>query len=227
MRVKKDSPVPDQGSLVFNWDTIARKYFEHFDIQIENYKAGLQKNFKNPLTSWKDPSNYHSTFKYIDTLVYRQILGDVSKKDVKDVNNTLGSRYHFTKSKSQPATMFAWDKTGLSAFWSFGAFYALYGKFVKGYSIVWFIGPFVPTWIYMLYNYQNQPQQELENAYKYIITKRAATAEYQNNKSKIDASLGKFPKQRDELKKHLEEKNITLYEFEAELYDRVSRGSLS
>ena len=225
MRVKKESQVSDHGSLVYSWDKAARKYFEHFDIQLENYKTGLQKNFNNIMTSWKDASLHHSTFKYIDNLVYRQILGDISKQEVHEVNQVLGMRYYFTKSRSQPATMFAWD-LALSLFWGFGASYAMYGLFIKRYSIVWLIGPFVPLWVMLYYNYQRQPEQELENGYKYIIAKRAATAEYQKHVGKVEASLNNYPKQKDELKKYLEHNNKTLYDLEAELYGQVSSGSL-
>ena len=225
MRVKKESHISDESLFAHSWDVAARKYFEHFDIQIENYRQGLQKNFKNILTAWKDVSLYHQTFKYIDTLVYRQILGDISRSEVKDVNATLGGKYFFTKSRAQPATMFAWDKN-ISLLWGFSAFYAFYGKFVRGYSIVWLIGPFVPTWLYLLYNYQQQPQQELENAYKYIIAKRAATSEFEKNKGKVQASFNEFPKQKGELANYLKKKNMTLYELEAELYTQVSEGNL-
>ncbi|CAI2380341.1 unnamed protein product [Moneuplotes crassus] len=226
MRVKKDSSVSDHGSILYAWDTAARKYFEHFDIQIKNYKIGLQKNFLNTLTSFKDVALYHQTFKMIDTLVQRQILGDISKQEVKDVNQSMGSRYCFTKSRAQPATMFAWDTKTLSAFWGFSAFYALYGKFVKRYSIVWLIMPFAPTWLYIFYNYMNQPQQDLENAYQFILTKRAATAEYQKNKAKVESVLNKFPTEKTELTNYLKSHDMTLYELEAEVYDKVARGAL-
>ena len=50
MRVKKDSPVSDHGSLLFQWDSAARTYFEHFEILLGNQRDALQKNFTNILT---------------------------------------------------------------------------------------------------------------------------------------------------------------------------------
>ena len=225
MRVKKDTQVGDQSSLLFNWDKTARKYFEHFDVQIESCKDSLQRNFRTIFTGWKDPSVYYNHFKFIDTLVYRQILGDISKHDVKDVNQVLGGKYHYTKSWTQPATMFAWDRN-IAAFWLFSASYAVFGKFVKGYSIIWLAFPFIPTWIYMLYNYQHQPHQDLENAYRYIIHKRAATTEFEKNKSKIESEFNKYTKEKEQLATYLNKNNWTLYDFEAELYNQVIKGEL-
>ena len=225
MRVKKESQVSDQSSLLYHWDKTARMYFEHFDIQIENYRFGLQKNFTNFLTSWKDPSHYWDTFKYIDTLVQRQTLGDITKQEVKEINEVFGGKRYFAKSWANPATLYSFDWT-LSAFWGFSAFYALYGKFIKGYSIVWLVMPFAPCWMAMLWNHKQQPHQELENAYNYLIHKRAATAEFQLNKSKVENAFGKYAKQREELKNHLKKKDMTLYDLEAQVYAKMNSGSL-
>ena len=225
MRVKKESPVTDQESFLYQWDSAARKYFEHFDILLDNQRHALQKNFSNVFSGWRDASRYFPTFHKIDMLVHKQTLGDISKQEVKEVNSNTKSRYYFTKSWSQPATMFAWDSY-IAASWALGAGSAVFGKFLKGYSIVWLAIPFAPCWIHLAYNYRNQPMQNLDNAYRYLIDKRAATVEYELNKSKVEAEFSKYAKQRDELKNYLQQNNMTLYDFEAAVYEKMTKGSL-
>ena len=225
MRVKKETPAKDQNSFIYHWDKTAREYFDHFEIQLKNQREGIQRNFKNALTSWKDTSKFHKHLKAIDLLHYRQALGDISKQEVQELNKVLGGRYHFTKSWTEPAKIYAWDKM-TAYFWAIGATSAIYGKFLKGYSIVWLVVPFAPCWSYMLYNRVRQPIQDIENAYRYTIQKRAATAEYDKNRSKVDSALNKYSTQKDQLRRHLEANNSTLYDLEADLYDKLTKGSL-
>ena len=225
MRVKKETNVQDETSLVFSWDKAARTYFDHFEIQLENQKVGLQKNFRNVLTSWKDASRFHANFKEIDLLKYRQILGDISKQEVKELNKVMGGRYYFTKSRSQPAHVFAWDK-GVTLFWALGAAFATYGTFVKRYSIIWLAMPFAPCWVFIAHNWARQPYQDIENAYRYTIQKRAATVEYDKNRAKVEGAIGAFPAEKEQLKKYLVNNNQTLYDLEADVYERMNKGTL-
>ena len=157
--------------------------------------------------------------------MYKQILGDISKQEVKEVNSVLGSRYYFTKCKSQPASMYAWD-TYLAATWGLGAACAFFGFFVKKYSILWLALPFAPCWVHIAYNYRHQPLQDLENGYRYTIQKRAASVQYEKNRSKVDSAFSKFAKQKDDLKNYLTEHGMTLYDLEADVYDKISNGTM-
>lgn len=69
----------------------------------------------------------------------------------------------------------------MAALWVLGVGIAGYAKFVKKYNILWFVAGFVPLWGLILYNYARQPNQLLENAYKYILAKRIATCEFEKN----------------------------------------------
>lgn len=153
MRVKRESPLPAGETLAYKWDDAARKYFDHFELELMTAKRSLWNNLKSPFL--KD-STINPAFKNIDLLRYRQILGDVSSEEVREANHVTGS-YFFTKSRAEPAKIFAWNYL-LAAFWGASAFSAFYGKFVKGYSIVWLVIPFAPVWTFLLYNVARQPK---------------------------------------------------------------------
>ena len=73
----------------------------------------------------------------------------------------------------------------LGGFWAAGTAMAGYGLFVKKYNMVWTFGPYLGLWIALLYNWARQPQQDLENKYKYIVAKRAATCALEMNRVKF------------------------------------------
>ena len=99
---------------------------------------------------------------------------------------------YFTKGVKEPASIIAWNYITLGAFWGIGAALTVYTKFVKGYNILWFVAPFVPVWTLLFYQYFRQPSQTIENGYKYILAKRAATCEHEINRRKFDTA--KFAK---------------------------------
>jgi hypothetical protein len=99
---------------------------------------------------------------------------------------------YFVKGYKDPASIVAWRVAPLAAFWVLGAGIAGYAKFVKGYNILWFVAPFLPMWALIYHNYARQPTQTIENAYKYLLAKRAATCEHEINRRKFDTA--KFAK---------------------------------
>jgi hypothetical protein len=54
-----------------------------------------------------------------------------------------------------------------------------YMKFVKGQNILWFGAAFLPLAITGTVMYNRQDEIAKANAYRYIIAKRAATAEHE------------------------------------------------
>ena len=84
--------------------------------------------------------------------------------------------------------MIAFKWMPLSLYWGLGATIAVYAKFCKGYNMLWLFAPFVPLWCMIAQQYVRQPTQNIENAYKYILAKRAGTCEYEANQRKF-ASL--------------------------------------
>ncbi len=55
MRVDAESPVKDQNSFLYKWDSTSRYWFNHFEIHKKGAKDGLQRLFQNPLTRYRDP----------------------------------------------------------------------------------------------------------------------------------------------------------------------------
>ena len=86
-------------------------------------------------------------------MTYRQLLGDISKQEVQELNRVFRGSYYFTKSNSEPGKIFAWRWLMMGALTGLGWGVAFYAKFVRGYNILWFVAPFAPCWTYMLYNW--------------------------------------------------------------------------
>lgn len=86
-------------------------------------------------------------------------MGDISKQEIKEINNVFGSKtgFSFSKGAKEPADIFVWRWIPLSALWLTGAGIAGYAKFVRGYNMLWFVGSFVPFATYLLYNWARQP----------------------------------------------------------------------
>lgn len=93
--------------------------------------------------------------------------------------------YTYQKSVKDPAGIFAWNTPVLAVAYVACTALAGYALLVKRYNILWIAGPYVPFWSIVLYNYARQPHQQIENCYKYILAKRAATCEYELNKSRF------------------------------------------
>jgi len=45
MRVTPESPVKDRDTYLYQWDTAARKYFNHFEIHKQAAKESLRRLF--------------------------------------------------------------------------------------------------------------------------------------------------------------------------------------
>lgn len=113
----------------------------------------------------------------MDTLAYRQLLGDISKQEVAELNRVFGTKQNtfFTKGWKEPASLFGWRYIQMGALWALGTGISLHGFFIKKYNILWLAAGYFPLWCYMFYNWARQPTQEIENAYRYLLEKRAAT----------------------------------------------------
>ena len=106
---------------------------------------------------------------------------------------------------------------GFTAFSLLGVGLVAYTKLIKGYNILWFLAPFAPLASYALYNWARQPQQEIENAYRYLLAKRAATCEMERNNKRFSTSKHANSKELETLRNYLRSNNMTIYELEANL----------
>lgn len=139
------------------------------------------------LTRSRDPIQYRPRIQDLDLIAKKQLLGDVSNQEVAELNNVFGLNkgIYFTKGVKEPAALLGWRYAQLGGLWGLGTGIALYAKLVKRYNILWFIAPYAPLWTYVFYNYSRQPTQDIENAYNYLLAKRAATAELEINRNRF------------------------------------------
>lgn len=118
---------------------------------------------------------------------YRQLLGDISRDEVAEINDLMGGKQglFFLKGIKEPASLIAFKWLPLSIYWGLGAGIAVYAKFIRGYNMLWLFAPFVPLWCMIFQQYVRQPNQEIENAYKYLLAKRAGTCAYELNQRRF------------------------------------------
>lgn len=227
MRVTPDSPVQDKQSYLFQWDTAARKYFSHFEVHKQAGREGLRRLFQNFLTRWRDPIQFEHRFREIDTLTDRQLLGDISETEIDELNSVLGSASgsFYVKGMKEPASIIAWKTYPILAMWGISTAIAGYGRFIKGYNNLWLIGGYVPLWTYLFYNYARQPTIEIDNAYRYLLAKRAATCELQANQAKFLQNEFASSEKLGALRAALQAKNQTIYQLEADLVQKINAGS--
>lgn len=82
--VKSESTVADQGSKLYRWDSSVRKYYTEFESSIGALSKSISLLYKNPVTSFRNPSHFQQRYYDLQTLRYRQQLGDISASEVSD-----------------------------------------------------------------------------------------------------------------------------------------------
>ena len=101
---------------------------------------------------------------------------------------------------------------------------ALYARFIRGYNNLWLAGGFFPLLGYAIYTYARQPSQEIQNCYNYLLAKRAATCHLESNAKRFNENEFTQSEQFRALRQALEARNITLYQLEAELVEKINAG---
>lgn len=112
------------------------------------------------------------------------------------------------------------------ALWGLSTGIALYGRFIRGYNNLWLIGGYVPLWAYLFYGLGRQPTQEIQNAYNYLLAKRAASCELEANTQRFNKNEFTKSEQYRTLRQALESRNISLYQLEAELIEKINSGAI-
>ncbi len=92
--------------------------------------------------------------------------------------------------------------------------------------MLWVVGSYIPLWMGILYNWARPPYQELENCYKYLLAKRAATCAMEMNKARFNKNSWAQSNEAKQLGDALREKNMTLYELENSIVGRIDNGDL-
>jgi hypothetical protein len=68
-----------------------------------------------------------------------------------------------------------------------GSAIGLYGKFIKQGNMLWLMASVVPFTVGLVVNNARQPADDIQNCYRYLLAKRAATCEFEKNKSRMQA----------------------------------------
>ena len=127
--------------------------------------------------------------------------------------------YTFARCRDEPAKLFAWNTMPLLALLGAGSALGLYGKFVRGYNLLWLPASVLPFAVGLIVNRAQQPADEFQNCYRYLLAKRAATCEQEKCAAALEsAELAKVRPIIEAGQGH------TLYDFENSLVDKISKG---
>lgn len=182
--IKSQSPVEDQTSFLYKWDSLVRKNFWKYEADKKYLQDGIASLYTNPLTRFRDPVQFGHRYADLESLRLRQQLGQISGTEISELNFVFGGQYGI--SLKRDGQLFATNKPVLAGVFASCSALAVYAKFVKGYSIIWLVGSYSPFFATLCYNKVRQPSQLINNCYNYLITKRAATVEIQNNYTKFN-----------------------------------------
>ena len=91
----------------------------------------------------------------------------------------------FVRSNSEPAKIWVWNKFPLLLAMSSGLGLGAYGFFVKKFNFLWLVAGVFPATLYLLVASGKQPETTTQNAYRYILAKRAATCELEANTERL------------------------------------------
>ncbi len=90
----------------------------------------------------------------LDTLVLRQLLGDVSHDDVKELNRVVATKKHyFTKAWDEPAKINVWDTFAIGGLLLGGFAFGTYGVVIRRYNLLWLLAAPIPGAFGLLVNY--------------------------------------------------------------------------
>jgi len=128
----------------------------------------------------------------MDSLELRRQLGEITTEEVSEVNRVLGGNpltgYLLTRSSKEPALLCAWHKFEFLAFLGAGGALGMYGRVARGYNNLWLGAAILPVMAWAITQKARQPTTLVDNAYRYLIAKRAATAEFEANQSRLMAN---------------------------------------
>ena len=176
-------------SFLSAWDARVQSYSAFFDANTRAAREDIDSLRKSPFTSWRDVTQTQDRYWKLDALKLRQQLGEITAEEVSEVNRVLGGNpitgYQLTLSKKEPGLLKAWNVGEFLLFAGVGGAFGGYGRFVKGYNNLWLLAAGLPVLAWGLVQNARQPTTHINNAYRYLIAKRAATAEFEANQARI------------------------------------------
>ena len=186
-----------QQPYLHGWDTAARQYHSFFELKKQSAADNLLRLRANPFTQWRGLIQVKNRYTTIDTLTYRQQLGEISQAEVAEVNQALGGRYSFSRARDEPAKLYAYDSAMLGVYFLAGATIGAYGFFVKRYNMLWIPAGFAPFTTALVMNHLRQPVEEMQNAYRYLLEKRAASCVYEKTGRQLQAECEEVAQMKD------------------------------
>jgi TRAP-type mannitol/chloroaromatic compound transport system substrate-binding protein len=96
-----------------------------------------------------------------------------------------------------------------------GFAFAGFGLVVLRSNFLWLAAAPIPALLHRLYDRSNQDEDVLQNSYRYLLAKRAATAEFELNNASVPRNK--------ELIAALSAANTNLYKFELDIVERIAQ----
>ena len=88
-------------------------------------------------------------------------MGEVSKDEVRELNKVFGRTYRLTTVRSkfsgEPKKLYSYNAPLLASVAGLGAAISFYGRYVKGYNMLWYVAGFTPLLTTLVYNNTKQP----------------------------------------------------------------------
>ena len=218
----------EQPTFLQSWSQRVSQYSQFFQIHTVGAREDLRKLQESPLTGWKDVSKRQDRYGEIDSLELRRQLGEITPGEVSEVNRVFGGNlitgYQFTRASNEPALLKAWHKGEILAMTGASFGMAGYGRFVRGYNNLWLLAAVLPIATLSLVQGARQPTMMIDNAYRYLIAKRAATAEFEANSARLMDNEWAKSAEFANLSSSLSSSGQTLYDLEARLVQQIESG---
>ena len=161
-------------SFTGQWEQSATKYHTYFEVKKIQAMANineLRRSFTGYSPIWQ-----HNRATAVDSINLRQLLGEISHDEVKELNRQAPAGVSFSRGRKEPALLIAWDMKSFYFYTLAGLSISLYGRFGRGYNNLWLIAGFLPGAVSLFVGYHRQPQLTIDNAYRYLLEKRSVSA---------------------------------------------------
>ena len=172
--MSKAEHVAADNSYASQWDQSAAKYHTYFEVKKVQAMANINQ-LRHSFLGF-NPISQRNRASAVDSLYLRQLLGEISHDEVRELNRQATGGISFSRSRKEPALLVAYDMRSFYAYSIAGLAIGLYGRFGKGYNNLWLVAGFLPGAMSLIVGYYRQPQQQIDNAYRYLLEKRSVSA---------------------------------------------------
>ena len=169
---------------------------------------------KNWLTSWRTVPQLRHRYTAVDTIALQQQLGHIYDSELAEVNRVLGGSKRFFKSNS--SELYTVDSLASTILLGGGMAFAFIGIVTLRSNLLWAGAGVLPCLLHLNFSSSRQDEDLVQNAYRYLLAKRAAISEFEANKGQVAAHAG--------LRQQLIESHRTLYEMEHAVVDKICSG---